>query len=524
MYLLVSSALRYCALRFITFRFVLLSMLLLQQLTAVAQVERKKNASDPEPWRPAFHFTPPAKWMNDPNGLVYYKDTYHLFYQYYPDSTVWGPMHWGHATSKDLLRWKHQPIALYPDSLGWIFSGSAVIDKDNTAGFGENAMIAIFTYHNDAIWKSGKKNTESQGIAYSLDGGKTWTKYKGNPVLNNSGEQDFRDPKVSWYEPRKEWIMTLAVGDRIKLFASKNLKEWKERFVFKPENDSKDLGVWECPDLFPMKTFPYQEAKWVLIVNHGDKAPNGGSGTRYFIGDFDGDRFVATQPAKWLDHGTDFYAAVTYSNTPDPTPIVQAWMSNWQYAQQVPTTNWRSAMTLPRKLKLIKNQQEYFLMQTAITSFQECNNKTILFRNTTLPFVTEGDFVSGGEFAFHTEIMPYEKSQELTITLSNKKGEKFTIRYKDGIVSTDRSQSGVIDFSEKFANKPQTLWLEGDVLGAVHLFLDKASVEILINNGRFSMTNIYFPTEPYSKIAIESNKPQTIYKVGARELCSKYKQ
>lgn len=505
-------------------RFVILLWIVLTHSIVQTQPLVNRSEDKSEPWRPYFHFTPPSKWMNDPNGLIYHKETYHLFYQYYPDSTVWGPMHWGHATSKDLLQWKHQPIALYPDSLGWIFSGSAVIDKDNTAGFGENAMIAIFTYHNDAIWKSGKKNTESQGIAYSLNGGKTWTKYIGNPVLNNSGEQDFRDPKVFWHKPRKEWIMTLAIGDRIKLFASKNLKDWKERFAFQPENDSKDLGVWECPDLFPMKTFPYQEPKWVLIVNHGDKAPNGGSGTRYFIGDFDGDRFVATQPAKWLDHGTDFYAAVTYSNTPDPTPIVQAWMSNWQYAQQVPTTNWRSAMTLPRKLKLIKNQQEYFLMQIAITPFQECSKKTTTFPQAALPFVLEGDFASGGTFSFGNAPWPEEKSKEITITLSNKKGEKFIIRYKDGILSTDRSQSGIIDFSEKFANKPQTMWLEGQGFGNVQLILDKASVEIFINNGRFSMTNIYFPTEPFSKIAIESNKPQTIYKVGAQELCSIYKK
>ena len=524
MHLLVSSTLRYCALRVITFRFVLLPILLLLQLSVIAQVERKKNVSEPEPWRPAFHFTPPAKWMNDPNGLVYYNDTYHLFYQYYPDSTVWGPMHWGHATSKDLINWKHMPIALYPDSLGWIFSGSAVIDVHNTAGFGKNAMIAIFTYHNDAIWKSGRKNTESQGIAYSHDKGKTWTKYKGNPVLNNNGEQDFRDPKVFWYEPRKEWIMTLAVGDRIKLFASKNPKEWKERFVFKPENDSKDLGVWECPDLFPILTNGDKERKWVLIINHGDKAPNGGSGTRYFVGEFDGDRFVPGQPAKWLDHGTDFYAAVTYFNTSGEYPILLGWMSNWQYAQQVPTKTWRSAMTLPRELHLAKNSKGYFLSHTVITPFRECDKQTVMLSKTTLPFSRKGDFVSGGSFYFASDFWINDQSKELTITLSNSIGEKFIIQYKDGIISTDRSQSGKISFSEKFANKQQVMSMEGEILQNVELLLDKASVEILINNGQFSMTNIYFPTEPYSSISIESAGTHTIYKVGARELCSKYKQ
>jgi len=253
-----------------------------------------------ESYRLQFHFTPPSKWMNDPNGLVYLNGKYHLFYQYYPDGIVWGPMHWGHAVSSDLLHWEHLPIALYPDKLGWIFSGSTVIDKNNTAGFGKNAMVAIFTYHNDEIWKAGNKNTESQGIAYSLDEGKTWTKYKENPVLNNSGEQDFRDPKVFWNEAIQKWNMVLAVGDKIKIWSSANLKQWQFESDFKPQNDLNDMGVWECPDLFPMK-LPSGETKWVMIVNHGDKAPNGGSGTRYFVGNFDGKLLqIFKNPFGWI--------------------------------------------------------------------------------------------------------------------------------------------------------------------------------------------------------------------------------
>ncbi|MBP6557509.1 MAG: glycoside hydrolase family 32 protein [Flavobacterium sp.] len=322
-----------------------------------------------EPYRLQFHFTPPEKWMNDPNGLVFFNGKYHLFYQYYPEDTIWGPMHWGHAISADLLHWEHLPIALYPDKLGWIFSGSAVIDKDNTAGFGKDAMIAVFTYHNDEIWKAGNKNTESQGIAYSLDEGKTWTKYAANPVLNNSGEQDFRDPKVFWNSAISKWNMVLAVGDKIKIFSSPNLKQWQFESDFKPQMDEKELGVWECPDLFPMKIASSNETKWVMIVNHGDHAPNGGSGTRYFVGDFDGKTFTPKQKAVWMDYGMDFYAAVTFSNVPDEKMILLGWMSNWKYAVKVPTEKWRSAMTLPREMSLIKEKDTYYITQNPISEY-----------------------------------------------------------------------------------------------------------------------------------------------------------
>uniref|UniRef100_UPI0026250C1F glycoside hydrolase family 32 protein n=1 Tax=Arenimonas sp. GDDSR-1 TaxID=2950125 RepID=UPI0026250C1F len=270
-----------------------------------------------EAYRPAYHFTPPNGWMNDPNGLIFHKGRYHLFYQYHPDATVWGPMHWGHAESTDLTHWTHQPIALYPDALGWIFSGSAVTDSTNSAGFGAEALVAVFTYHNDAIWKQGRKNTESQGLAYSLDAGRSWTKYAGNPVLDNSGEQDFRDPKV--FRHGDGWRMVLAAGDRIKIFSSADLKQWRFESDFKEDEPGADLGVWECPDLLRLRAEDGRE-RWLMIVNHGDKAPNGGSGTRYFVGDFDGRQFTATQPARWLDAGTDFYAGVSFADAPGGKP------------------------------------------------------------------------------------------------------------------------------------------------------------------------------------------------------------
>lgn len=442
-----------------------------------------------EPWRPAFHFTPPAKWMNDPNGLVYYNGKYHLFYQHYPNDIVWGPMHWGHAVSKDLLHWEHLPIALYPDSLGWIFSGSAVIDKNNTAGFGKNAMVAIFTYHNDAIWKSGRKNTESQGIAYSLDEGKTFTKYKGNPVLNNSGEQDFRDPKVSWNTKRKCWIMVLAAGDRIKIYASPNLKQWAFESDFIPDV-KEPYGVWECPDLFPIKVGKTE--KWVLILSQNMHGPNGGSATRYIIGDFNGRIFKALTQPQWIDHGTDYYAAVTYDNVPDGKRILLGWMSNWLYADKTPTNVWRSAMALPRELALVKTASSYYLNQSPISFLGDLTSSGLK------------PATSSREGAvYHTDLssawITFDMSDKSSVILSNAKGERVSINMEGKQLTVDRSQSGVTGFSSEFAGKSQTIATR-DPVHRVQLMMDRSSIEISINDGTDWMTIQFFPTQAYTEV------------------------
>ena len=465
-----------------------------------------------ELFRPQFHFTPPAKWMNDPNGLVYLNGKYHLFYQYYPNDIVWGPMHWGHAESTDLLHWKQLPIALYPDKLGWIFSGSAVIDQNNTAGFGKNAMIAIFTYHNDEIWKAGKKNTESQGIAFSTDEGKTWTKYSNNPVLNNSGEQDFRDPKVFWHEESSKWIMTLAVGDKIKLFSSPNLKEWKEESTFKPIEEE-NLGVWECPDLFPMKIKSNGDTYWVMVINHGDKAPNGGSGTRYFIGDFDGKKFTENQKAVWLDYGTDHYAAVTFPNVPKDKKIILGWMSNWQYATKVPTEVWRSAMTMPRELDLIKQKEGYRLTQNMIPQFADLTKPLLEQAKVVTPCEKTDIDLSQAEVNF-----TMESGTDVIISLSNTNGEVFTITIAGDIVVTDRSNSGKTDFHETFSAKPQVMPLGEDKITKVQLILDKSSVEILLNGGKYVMTNLFFPPEPFSILKILSKDNQALQNLNIKSI------
>ena len=460
-----------------------------------------QNTAFNEKYRPQYHFTPEKMWMNDPNGLVYLNGKYHLFYQYYPEKNIWGPMHWGHAESTDLIHWKHLPIALYPDQNGWIFSGSAVIDKENTAGFGKNAMVAIFTYHNDEIWKAGKKNTESQGIAYSLDEGKTWTKYEGNPVLNNSGEQDFRDPKVFWNGKIKQWTMTLAVHDHLQIYSSPNLKNWKLESTFKPENDI-DVGVWECPDLIELTVDDSHEHKWVLIQNHDRKAPNGGSGTRYFVGDFDGKTFKNTQPSVWLDSGMDYYAGVTFANNPDYREILISWMSNWLYAQKVPTEVWRSAMTLPRELSLQRSGGgNYILTQEIVEEFKGIEEKGFSKKNIKMPFQKKFD-LSQAKISFDLK----SSENNLKIEFSNAKNEVFTIEIKENQLITNRSKSGLVDFEKSFAEKPQTMDLRNQKIRNIQLYLDHSSVEIILNDGEFSFTNLYFPTEPYSDLKVTSAK------------------
>ncbi len=302
---------------------------------------RNDHKIEMEQHRPHFHFTPESMWMNDPNGMVYYEGEYHLFYQHHPDDVVWGPMHWGHAVSTDLVHWEHLPIALYPDEYGYIFSGSAVVDWKNTSGFGSKhnpPLIAIFTYHDVDGEQAGNNDYQTQGIAYSIDKGRSWTKYENNPVLPNPGIKDFRDPKVIWYEPDQKWIMTLAAHDNVRFYSSPNLKDW----IFESEfgkGIGAHGGVWECPDLFPMELDGTQ--KWVLLVSLNDGGPNGGSGTQYFIGDFDGKTFIndnSKNQILWLDYGRDNYAGVTWSDIPDEDGrrIFMGWMSNWSYAEVVP--------------------------------------------------------------------------------------------------------------------------------------------------------------------------------------------
>ncbi len=462
----------------------------------------QNSAPYSEQYRPQFHFSPKTSWMNDPNGLVFHKDQYHLFYQYYPDSTVWGPMHWGHATSRDLTHWNHEPIALYPDSLGYIFSGSAVIDHQNTSGLGteENpAMVAVFTYHNMDGERGGRTDFQTQGIAYSLDGGLTWEKYKDNPVIDNPGIKDFRDPKVFWHEPSQKWILVLVAGDHAQIYQSPNLIDWTFASSF-GHNQGAHGGVWECPDLFALTTDQGAQ-KWVLSVSINPGGPNGGSATQYFVGEFDGTTFSTDQKdIKWLDQGRDNYAGVTYNDAPNNDRVLLGWMSNWDYAQVTPTAPWRSAMTLARKLELKVEDANFFLVQkpildsALIAESRQIDPKT-LKDGIGLP-------VERSRIEFSVDL-----SQNTVFELFNEQERfVFTIQGATGQMIVDRRASGQINFSDKFApGLQQVQYVPQKRNAEVAVFCDTSSIEIFVDSGRYVFTNQVFPRQPYTHLKITAN-------------------
>ena len=488
--------------------FVLSLLLACQSKKEVEKEKTEKPRVYTEMYRPQYHFSPEEKWMNDPNGLVYHEGVYHLFYQYYPDDIVWGPMHWGHAVSDDMVHWKHKPIALYPDEHGLIFSGSAVVDINNTSGFGKNGetpLVAMFTYHLMEGEKSGRNDFQTQGIAYSLDNGDTWEKYEGNPVIGNSGIKDFRDPKVFWHEETEQWIMTLVAGDHAKFYSSPNLKDWEYLSDF-GQRQGAHGGVWECPDVFPLPVEGSEEQKWVLIISINPGAPNGGSGTQYFIGEFDGKRFISDQKeAKWLDYGTDNYAGVTYNNTPNNERIFIGWMSNWDYARDTPTKKWRSAMTLPRDLSLRKIEDDYFLINYPLSTVDDLA-KSVLAREDEIPPSENETFYTEGLQQSHIKFKT--ASKDFKISIKNAAGEvvEVSMDSKSNSLLLDRMKSGQVNFQAEFGNKKHHAPMDnlGTESYEVSIFLDWSSIEVFLDGGLYAMTDQIFPTEPFNELVIEN--------------------
>lgn len=465
--------------------------------------------------RPQIHFSPKEKWVNDPNGMVYHKGTYHLFFQYYPDSTIWGPMHWGHATSKDLVHWQQGPIALYPDSLGYIFSGSAVVDQNNTSGFaknGETPLVAIFTHHNPVGAKAKRNDYQNQSLAYSLDDGKTWTKYGGNPVLKNPGITDFRDPKVMWYEPQKKWIMTLATKDRITFYSSPDLKNWKKESEFGKETGAHG-GVWECPDLFSLDD--KGKKTWVLIVNLNPGGPNGGSATQYFTGDFDGNRFKPFDTkTRWLDYGPDEYAGITWSNT-GKRKLFLGWMSNWLYANKVPTEKWRNAMTIPRELKLQHVDKDILVASQPVQELDQIQSTSTIVQNV---LVTKPvDLAEKTKtISFPCRInLSVDNAKDFSVVLSNELGEEMIIGYNkaQNQYYIDRTKSGKTDFQKDFGKKHTAPRFVQKGKMDVTLFIDESSVELFADNGLTVMTAVCFPNKPYHRIHLQSDDKVLINKL-----------
>ncbi|MDO9373966.1 MAG: glycoside hydrolase family 32 protein [Ferruginibacter sp.] len=477
------------------------------------------SMTNQEEHRLQVHFSPKANWINDPNGMVYHKGIYHLFFQYHPASTIWGPMHWGHATSKDMVNWKEEAIALYPDSLGMIFSGSTVADINNTSGFGKDGkmpLVAIFTHHNAELEKTSNK-FQNQSLAYSLDDGKTWTKYAGNPVVPNPGITDFRDPKVSWYEAGKKWVMTLATKDRITFYSSPNLKDWKKESEFGAELGGHG-GVWECPDLFQLDH--NGKKVWVLLVSINPGGPNKGSVTQYFIGDFDGTTFKeAHTDTRWMDYGPDNYAGVTFFNTGDRKVLI-GWMNNWLYANKVPTEKWRGAMTLPRELKLKQVGDKIFLASEWAKEISKLESAPVVAQNVVvnkrLDLATKVKNIS---LPCRLDLSGI-KAGDLSLVLSNNLGEELFIGYDKAKNEyyIDRTKSGKLNFQEDFASRSVAPRLAVGATMNMSLVLDIGSVELLGDDGLSVLTALFFPNKTYNKFTLKAPGSTTIQKLSYRKL------
>ena len=443
------------------------------------------DTTNREQYRPLYHHTPAYGWMNDPNGMFFKDGVWHLYFQRNPYGSQWENMTWGHSTSTDLIHWTFQGDPVQPDAWGSIFSGSSVVDKNNTAGFGENAIVALYT-------SAGENQTQS--MAYSTDNGKTFTKYDGNPIIT-SNVPDFRDPHMFWNE---KWNMILAAGQQMNIYSSDNLKDWKFESSFGAEYGSHG-GVWECPDLMKMKVRGTDKEKWMLVCNINPGGPSGGSATQYFVGDFDGHKFTCEskpEVTKWMDYGKDHYATVTFDNAPNGRHVALAWMSNWPYANQVPTLQYRSANSIPRDLGLFEYKGNTYCSVTPSEEITAARSKK---PSKSLSEACE---------------MVVNLKGDATITLSNSKGEKVVMTYKakDETFSMDRTLSGKTDFSSDFA-AITTAPVYGK-MNKLRIFIDKSSIEVFDNDGKMAMTNLVFPTKPYDKVTIKGKtKKYAVYKL-----------
>lgn len=465
------------------------------------------DTANREKYRPAYHHTPLYGWMNDPNGMFYKDGEWHLYYQWNPYGSKWQNMTWGHSSSTDLINWEHHPAAIEPNGLGSVFSGSAAVDTDGSAGFGKDAVVAMYT-------SAGASQVQS--LAWSHDNGETFTIYPGNPVL--ALESEARDPNMFWNPATKEWTLILAhpLDHEMLIFTSPDMKEWALQSSFGKGLGAQD-GVWECPDLFELPVDGTDKKKWVLICNLNPGGPFGGSAIQYFTGDFDGKTFKADTdasgnvPTKWLDYGKDNYALVSWSDAPEGRRTTIGWMSNWQYAAEVPTRQFRSANTLPREIELFTADDgqvyaasipspEVEKLRGKLT--QNVSRSTIGRKARTFMLPSANDGIC--EISLDIEA---PKSKSVTLTLANKNGEHVTMIYDTGAntLSFDRRESGITDFSQDFPAVTTAPVFSHDGRMDLRIFIDRSSVELFANGGRGVMTNLVFPTVPYSTLSISAD-------------------
>lgn len=470
-----------------------------------------------ENYRNAYHYSPRENWMNDPNGMVYFKGEYHLFYQHHPKGTTWGPMHWGHAVSKDLVSWEELPIALAPDEHGTIFSGSAVVDWNNSSGFfdQEPGLVAIFTHHDDST--GANQIVQCQSLAYSKDNGRTWTKYEGNPVLRHDTYVDFRDPKVFWHEPSSQWVMIVACGQTVCLYRSPNLKDWTFASEFGEGIGFHD-GVWECPDLFPLSTEDSQ-AQWVMLVSIGDDpAYVEGSRTQYFIGNFDGTTFMPDERSRgdvrWLDYGRDNYAGVSWSDIPaaDGRRLFIGWMSNWKYANLTPTDGWRGAMTLVRELKLETLEGEVAVTQQPIREMEAYRNEVRSFHDV---IVDEAAARLADVRLESCEIhVRFDAAFSLGFKVRVGPGQETVVGWdaKTNEVYVDRTRSGLADFHEDFSGKHMASLRVTGALLELRIFVDRSSVELFADRGQAVITDLIYPDPASTGITVFADDDRKVIK------------
>ena len=461
------------------------------------------DMTNKEKYRPVYHHTPAYGWMNDPNGMFYKDGVWHLYFQHNPYGSVWGNLAWGHSTSTDLVHWQYEGDPVMADALGLIFSGSSVVDKDNTAGFGAGTIVSFYTSAKSSPWG----DVQMQSMAYSTDGGKTFTKYDGNPVITSTA-RDFRDPKVFWYAPGKHWVMMLAVGQEMQIWSSADLKDWKYESSFGAKQGAHG-GVWECPDLVELPVEGTKEKRWVLICNINPGGPFGGSATQYFVGTFDGKKFTNQFPTKtkWMDYGKDHYATVTFSNAPDGRCVALGWMSNWQYAAVVPTKQYRSANTIARDLTLYRQGGDLLLRNAPSKEIEAARKdaKSIKKFNVSDAYSIE-NLLDGNDGAYEIEMeIKSNGAQKIVFTLLNGKGESVLMYYDTAMRQfvMDRSNSGETAFSRDFPAMTAAPVGEGDDF-TLRLFVDRSSIEAFGDGGKFVMTNIVFPSEPYNRMKFES--------------------
>lgn len=475
-----------------------------------------KNNAYKEPYRPQFHFTPEKNWMNDPNGMVYFNGKYHLFYQYHPYGNTWGPMHWGHAVSTDLMHWETLPVALYPDEHGAIFSGSAVVDWNNTTGFFDDSPGLVAIYTNDDTYPDSDRPRQRQSLAYSTDEGMTWIKYEGNPVLSDVEMTDYRDPKVFWHDETNQWMMVLATGQSVTIYTSVDLKKWEFASDFGSKAGAHD-GVWECPDLFRLPVDGDEgNQKWVMLVSIGDNPDREeGSRTQYFIGDFDGKSFVnqhSDETVLWLDHGRDNYAGVSWSDIPsdDGRRIYLGWMSNWKYANVVPTEKWKSAMTLPRELSLSTSEEGTRITQRPVKEIELIRKKTESIE----PFFIQKNRVKAFAIEALTELTiecEPENATSFDLVFDNSSDEKIVVKYdvEKEILYVDRTLSGEYRFSKSFAAVQKVpIKLKNNAI-TLQIFIDTSSIEVFVNDGEAAVTSLVFPSGPPIQVQLSSTDGTT---------------